>query len=801
MEVGALALTYKQGRTMKVTRPGWLALLSTVFVVGLSLAGVLLGGPPGPEPASASPSAFSSARAMLHVREIAQRPHPVGSADHARVRDYLAATLEGMGLTVERQAAVARRGTTTVRMARVENLVARIKGNASTGVAVMLASHYDSVPASPGAADAASGVAAILEAVRAFRTGPAPRNDVIVLLTDGEELGLLGARAFVDAHPWAKNVRLVMNFEARGTSGPSWMFETSANNGTVVAEWASLVPKPAGSSLTYEVYKRLPNDTDFSEFKRLEIGGLIRTGFKRPSIAGLNFSFVGGWENYHTPRDSISALDGGSLQHHGEAALGLLRRFASLNLHKLEARDSVYFSVPLADRVAHYAATWALPLALAAAVLWVVALVRALRRKETSVGGIILATLIFAAFAGAAGFLGWRASRLVAILHERWLAEGNILMSGAYAATLVAVIAAVWLALQVLLRKVFAALSIALGALAAWVAAALLSAWFVPGASYVAVWPLLGATLAAAVMTGAKPDASPGVIRTLLIVICSVPAILIVWPLADALFVSMGLAPESGAAMAALTALGLGALTLPIEIVTERRRWWPAGVAFVAALACFAVAASETRYSDQHPKPANVLYVLDADKQLASWAVRVNRPDSWFTQFLGPDPKRGRPPALVPPWSSVDGIPGYLNASAPVVALPVPQAELVRAVPTEGGRNVTIRATPAREGDELSVWINGVPALDVSVDGTRVTGIPASRAADDTAFTLNYMNAPASGALIAMTLKGSGPLTVAVVERAFGLPDLPGRPIAPRPPSLMPVQDGDLTVVRRTYTF
>ena len=772
---------------MKVTRPGWLALLAALFVIGLSLAGFLLGGPPKAEPASASPSAFSSARAMLHVREIAQRPHPVGSADHARVRDYLAATLEGMGLKVERQAAVARRGTTTVRMARVENLMARIKGTASTG-AVMLASHYDSVPAAPGAADAGSGVAAIIEAVRAFRTGPAPRNDVIVLLTDGEELGLLGARAFVDAHPWAKDVRMVVNFEARGTSGPAWMFETSAGNGAVVAEWASLVPKPAGSSLTYEVYKRLPNDTDFSEFKRLQ-------------TAGLNFSFVGGWERYHTPGDAVQALEPGSLQHHGEAALRLLRRFAAVDLGGLKARDAVYFSVPLADRVAHYAAIWALPLAMAAAVLWAVALVRALRRKETSVGGIILAALIFAAFAGAAGFLGWRASRLAALLHERWLAEGNILMSGAYAATLVALVAAVWLALQVLLRKVFATLSIALGALAAWVAAALLSAWFVPGASYVAAWPLLGATLAAAVMTGARPDAPAGVIRTCLVLLCSVPAILIVWPLVDAFFGSMGLAPESGAAMATLTALGLGALALPIEIVTERRRWWPAGVAFVAALALFAVGASETRYSDQHPKPANVLYVLDADKQLASWAVRVNRPDSWFTQFLGPDPKKGRPPALVPPWSSLDGIPGYLHNSAPVIALPVPQAELVRAVPTEGGRNVTIRATPAREGDELSVWINGVPALDVSVDGTRVTGIPASRAADDTAFTLNYMNAPASGALIAMTLRGSGPLTVAVVERAFGLPELPGRPIAPRPPSLMPVQDGDLTVVRRTYTF
>jgi hypothetical protein len=122
-------------------------------------------------------------------------------------------------------------------------------------------------------------------------------------------------------------------------------------------------------------------------------------------------------------------------------------------------------------------------------------------------------------------------------------------------------------------------------------------------------------------------------------------------------------------------------------------------------------------------------------------------------------------------------------------------------VPTAGGRNVTIRATPGREGDELSVWVNGVPALDVAVDGTRIAGMPSHRAADDTAWTLNYMNAPASGATVTLTLKGSGPLSVGVVERVFGLPAVAGTTLTPRPASLMPVQDGDLTIVRRTYVF
>jgi hypothetical protein len=197
----------------------------------------------------------------------------------------------------------------------------------------------------------------------------------------------------------------------------------------------------------------------------------------------------------------------------------------------------------------------------------------------------------------------------------------------------------------------------------------------------------------------------------------------------------------------------------------------------------------------------NLIYVLDADARSASWAVRVDRPGAWFSQFLGTSPRPGRPPALVPPWSSVMGVPGFLHADAPAVDLPAPQATLVSAVQTEGGRNVTFRVTPGREGHSLSVWVNGVPALDVSIDGSRIGGAPVPRAPDDTSWSLEYSNAPASGVTVAMTLKGSQPLTVAVAERAHGLPALPGTTYTPRPASLIPIQTGDHTVVRRTYTF
>jgi hypothetical protein len=497
----------------------------------------------------------------------------------------------------------------------------------------------------------------------------------------------------------------------------------------------------------------------------------------------------------------VGALDRGSLQHQGEEALRLARRFASMDLGALTARDAVYFSVPLLGVAPHYSTIWAVPLALGAAVLFAVAFIRARRRREASIVGIVFAVVIFAAFTGAAGYFGWRFGRLAGAWHARWFQPGNVLTSESYAASMVAFILTFWLAFYVLLRKIFAAHTLALGAAFVLLLAAAATSWFAVGASYVVLWPLVGGSLAALAASFGRPDAGPGVGKVATVCLLSVPAILILWPLVYTLFLAMGLAPEGGAAMAAVTALAMGALAIPVEFVVERGRWWPAAVAATVTLACLGVAVSETHYSDLHPKPANVFYVLDADARTANWAIRVDRPEAWFRQFLGPSPRPGRPAALVPPWSSVDGVPGFLHSEAPAVDLPSPQATLVSAVPTEGGRNVTFKVTPGRQGDALSVWVNGVPALDVSVDGTGVSGGREHRAPDDTAWTLDYFNAPASGTTVALTLKGSQPLTVAVIERAGGLPELPGKTFAPRPPSLMPVQTGDLTIVRRTYIF
>jgi hypothetical protein len=288
---------------------------------------------PRPEaaPASASAADFSAQRALDYVRAIAQKPHPVGSTEHDRVRDYIQSELARQGLApqIEKGLSEYSRGRFHS-SATVENIVARLPGTANTQP-VMLAAHYDSATLGPGASDDGHGVAVLLETLRALRAGPPLRDDVIFLVTDGEERGLLGASLFMREHPWRSQPGIVLNFEARGAGGSATMFETSAGNAWLLQGLAAAVPQADATSVAYEIYRRMPNDTDLTVFKA---GGL----------AGMNFAFIEHPEYYHTAQDTVERLDPVSLQEQGRYALFLTRWFGSRDLSRHPAGDAVYFS-------------------------------------------------------------------------------------------------------------------------------------------------------------------------------------------------------------------------------------------------------------------------------------------------------------------------------------------------------------------------------------------------------------------------------------------------------------------------
>ena len=187
--------------------------------------GVIPVGTPDPLAASAPPMRFSSARALEHVRAVASAPRPMGSPHSDAVRMYLLERLSALGLQAEvQEATTARFSLDGLVAGRPKNVIARLEGTGDGDQAFLVVAHYDSVPTGPGASDDGAGVAVMLETARALKAGPLPRNDVILLLTDGEERGLLGAQTFANGHRWASDVAVVLNLETRGNTGACLLY-------------------------------------------------------------------------------------------------------------------------------------------------------------------------------------------------------------------------------------------------------------------------------------------------------------------------------------------------------------------------------------------------------------------------------------------------------------------------------------------------------------------------------------------------------------------------------------------------
>ena len=146
----------------------------------------------------------------------------VGSPGGARARRYLVERLRGLGLRpigagFEHPFALADSGRTGV------NLLALIPGTRRPERYLVLSAHYDHLgivrgEIYHGADDNASGVAAVLAIAEALRQTP-PAHSVLVALFDGEEAGLLGAKAFLAAPPVPRDrIALEINLDMVGHS-------------------------------------------------------------------------------------------------------------------------------------------------------------------------------------------------------------------------------------------------------------------------------------------------------------------------------------------------------------------------------------------------------------------------------------------------------------------------------------------------------------------------------------------------------------------------------------------------------
>jgi hypothetical protein len=743
-----------------------LAILAAAILASLA--------PPAPQPATADLARFSAERAMRHVESLASQPRPVGSAAHDRARDYLIGELRGLGLEPQVQVVTthwARRGRTLA--ARVENVVARLPGTAPGGV-VLLMAHYDSRALTPGAGDDASGTAALLETARTLRQVQRPENDLVFLFTDGEELALLGAKAFAEEHPWAKEVEVVFNFEARGNRGRALMFEAGPGN---LREARNLLaaPDPVASSLSSEVYRRMPNDTDF-------------TVFRERGIPGLNFAFIGGHPAYHSMLDTPQRLSRGSLQQLGDYAVAMATRYGTIDLSQRTLKDAVYFN-PFGSWLVVYPAGWVMPLTVAAALATLAALVLARQRGLATWTGVAGASGLLLGLVAAAGLLGfafWWLLEALAGGHLRTPHELPYPSSALTIALGLGVLALVSRA-AIAWRRVIGAFDLGAALALLWATLALVVSAEVAGASYLLTWPALAASgtlLAAALGARAAGLAvGQGVVRAqaadcgLWAVSAAVP--LLLW-LPTAQQVSEALSLRLAPAVAVVTLLALVPL-LPLlrswqdgaEPPTREPFAAPrhlgallASLGLVLAIGCLALAGP----SAERPRVDSLVYLVEPEKVRASWLSFDPEPDDWTRHALG-----GEPESAEASFPSLRGV--RWGADAPVLELSAPELTVIseRRDGRDEWRQVDVRLRSLR----------GAPILRLDATATvplhlvGVEGRPVETGGNGAEVYFAAFAVPAEGITVTLEVAGRWPIEATLSDQSYGLPaalDQPARP-------------------------
>ena len=638
-----------------------------------------------------SDQSFSTDRALEHVKNISMEPHAVGFSGHERVRGYIISELKKLGLKTTVQ-----EGYTAgdwANLSKASNILARIKGT-ENGKALLLLSHYDSSPhSSYGASDAGSGVATILEAVRAFLAkGENPKNDIIILISDAEELGLNGADLFVNQHPWAKDVGLVLNFEARGSGGPSYMLiETNRGNGTLIKEFTKANPQyPVANSLAYSIYKMLPNDTDLTVFR--EDG----------DIEGFNFAFIDDHFDYHTALDNYDRLDRNTLAHQGSYLMPLLSYFSNADLNNLKSlNDEVYFNMPFFKLIS-YPFEWIWPMFGLAVLAFVILLAVGFKKEKLCAKGIFkgfIPALLTLAVNGVLGYFCWT------IITWWYPGFKDMLHGFTYNGHLyIAVYAALSLAICLYIYHKFKKTStpnLLVAPIVIWLIICGLVAAYLKGASFFIV-PLFG-LLAAFMVTINQEEPNP-----FLMVFLALPAVLIYSPFIVMFPVGLGL--KMMVAATVLTTL-LFFLVLPFfgQLKSKGR------LAYLFFFLFFVLGISshiQSDFNEKRPKPSSLVYIYNADKDSAVWATYDNRTISWNRQFLKENKRQPDAQSL---FSKYKTKLSYI-ADAPKKDIALPFIDTVKDTVIGENRIVELCVTPKRNVNRLDIYTNPIPLNAVNVN-------------------------------------------------------------------------------------
>jgi len=765
--------------------PSLIALLTILFLSFFAFLGIYRMMPPKEVKENASLDDFSAERTLMVLRDFAQDPRPLGSPSHQRAGQSIMMRLSALGLKpfVQNATVVNTRRDNPIRAANITNIMARIRGT-HPSQSVLLVAHYDTEPASPGASDDGAGVAVMMETARALLEGPAPANDVIFLFSDAGAAGMMGAKAFVEKHPWAQRIGIVLYLDAWGICGPAFLCRTSQADNRIIHEYARSVSLPMASSLLTFSYNLFPPpESDFVVFKEAGLNGLELAYF---SNGIFNRSMI----------DSTENINPGSLQHLGEKTLTLTRHFGNLQTRMSNEDGLVYFNI-LGKWLVHYTRNWSyvftIVMILAGILSLIVGIIKGRLVLHRIVPGFVATTLCLV-IVPAAVLLVWK---LLQYFHQGdiWYSFNNatVYMFGLGALTVFFTLAVYnWLFRRCTMPN------LAAGSILCLMVPGIIVGISYPALSFLFTWPLISACIGMIILFKSRIEQMGTLQHFAILCIFAIPVFLILTPAITMFYLAFGIA---GCWLLSLCIVFLLGLIVPhIHLMLPLCKNRCLLLFFALSIGCILSGILLSGFDVHHPRTNTLFYALNADDNHAVWASSDTDLDPWTSLFIKNGVVKSKMPEFFPGCDE-----NCIVGPAVKADVSQPEVRLISEERFDDMRVMRMLITPARRTgilflnleshiDVRSTVLNGLEIKPVGFE----EDIPS-----DKKWRLNYWAPPGNGFELTLKIKSEGPVLLRVIQMIYGFPEIPNVSFPPRPTEMMPrpSQITDCTLVTRTFRF
>lgn len=618
----------------------------------------------------------------------------------------------------------------------------------------------------------------MLETIRVIKAQAPFENDIIFAFVDGEEVGIMGSYALSKHYVNVENIGLVLNFEARGTEGPSLMYETGENNAKIIKEFAESVTHPMTNSLMYEIYKLMPNGSDFSNYK--DIGW-----------TGFNFAYIGNPLAYHSELDNVENLDIGSVKHHASYMLDLLNHFGNHNLETLNSEENaVYFDI-WRSVVVYYNDNLVMPLLIIAILLFIWLIIEGSRSKLINFKEIIIAAIILPVSMVGVLFINKTLWTLIKKTSYSiyWLTTPNLPRNIYYSDEMligfICITSAITILLLSLYNRRIKSANLVVASLVLWLLLGSIVSYIAPGMSYVFVWPVIFICLAWVITLKLTILNNP--IKDGIKLISTLPVFILLIPIIWSVSTALGMARVPYIMILIVLIFSLVYNKIPTLIKYKYKV-----VSVLIIMGCFLIINNVVNFNfnEENPKPNSLIYTYNMDSTEALWGTVDVETDEWTSNFIVDSGSK----ETLEDYFPFNDMPIFTTSQAREVQLPEPNIKLLNDIENRDTRILNFKINTNTPEGSLSLYfendLSDIKSIKVGEDNISLS--------EDK--SIEFIVLPIDGINLEVQLSSHSKLKMKAVEQRLGYPDSLKDHMVPRPNYMIP-RSSYYTLTNYTYVL